>query len=399
MNVLIIGAGPSGLILALLLAKSNIKVTLLDAATTIDDRPRAAHYSPSAIRTLRKAGVLDDVRAEGIIPGDFNWRRQDLSLVTGLKDTPESRGEDGLTCLPLNLLGKVLLRHVVRTEGIELRWKHKVRDVGQDGKGTWAVAEVEGGEVRIEGDYLVGCDGANSRVRTCLFGESFPGHTWDAQIVATDVYYDLHKHGMSDINNIIHPQDYYMAAILTRAGLWRVSYGEDPSFTHEQVLANQPAKYERMLPGNPKPGDYQLMNVAPYRIHQRCAEKMRVGKILLAADAAHLVNPFGGLGLTGGIVDVDGLAQCLEGIEGGCCGEEILERRVSKRDPVDPFKDDPFLRYVREMELDTTGEMRKEFNKTAYDICHDFTQYYTKSKDGKVLEKERDDGVDGKVEV
>lgn len=153
---------------------------------------------------------------------------------------------------------------------------------------------------------------------------------------------------MSDVNNIIHPQDYYMAAILTRSGLWRVSYGEDPSLTHEQILANQPAKYERMLPGNPKPGDYKLMNVAPYKIHQRCAEKMRVGKILLAADAAHLVNPFGGMGLTGGIVDVAGLTQCLVGIERGWAGEEILDRycevrRGKWRDFINPISSDNFL--------------------------------------------------------
>src|ERR1700754_1414955 len=92
-----------------------------------------------------------------------------------------------------------------------------------------------------------------------------------------------------------------------------------------QLIARQPMKYEIMLPGHPKPGDYKLDNISPYKIHQRCAEKFRVGRFLLAADAAHLCNPFGGLGLTGGLVDAGGLAECFEGIVQGLADDSILD--------------------------------------------------------------------------
>jgi 2-polyprenyl-6-methoxyphenol hydroxylase-like FAD-dependent oxidoreductase len=85
-----------------------------------------------------------------------------------------------------------------------------------------------------------------------------------------------------------------MASRISRDGLWRVTYGEVPGFTREEYLARQPMKYEQMLPGHPKPGAYRITNVSPYKIHQRCAEKMRVGRFLLAADAAHLCNPLYG---------------------------------------------------------------------------------------------------------
>jgi 2-polyprenyl-6-methoxyphenol hydroxylase-like FAD-dependent oxidoreductase len=81
-----------------------------------------------------------------------------------------------------------------------------------------------------------------------------------------------------------------------------------------------------MLPGHPKPGDYRLLNVGPYRIHQRCSERFRVGCICLAADAAHLCNRFGGLGFTGGLVDVGGLAECLAGINSGRADDSILDK-------------------------------------------------------------------------
>ena len=67
---------------------------------------------------------------------------------------------------------------------------------------------------------------------------------------------------------------------------WRVSYGEI-SATREELIARQPMKFEAMLPGHPKPGDYELAAVSPYRIHQRLAKSLHIGRFLLAADAAH----------------------------------------------------------------------------------------------------------------
>jgi 2-polyprenyl-6-methoxyphenol hydroxylase-like FAD-dependent oxidoreductase len=82
-----------------------------------------------------------------------------------------------------------------------------------------------------------------------------------------------------------------MAARITNDGMWRVTYGEIAGLTKEQYIERQPAKYRAMLPGHPEPSEYRLTNISPYKIHQRLAEKLRVGRFLLAADAAHLCNP------------------------------------------------------------------------------------------------------------
>jgi flavin-dependent dehydrogenase len=108
-------------------------------------------------------------------------------------------------------------------------------------------------------------------------------------------------------------------------------------------------KYEVMLPGNPKPGDYKLTNISPYKIHQRCAEKFRVGRFLLVADAAHLCNPFGGLGLTGGMVDAGNLADCLVGLAEGIANDDILDkydeiRRAMWHKIINPVSSDNILR-------------------------------------------------------
>lgn len=82
-----------------------------------------------------------------------------------------------------------------------------------------------------------------------------------------------------------------MIAQLTNDGLLRITYGEDGTLTHEQMRERLPAKYKAFVPGAPEPDEYQVVNFSPYKIHQRCAEKLRVGRFLLAADAAHLCNP------------------------------------------------------------------------------------------------------------
>ena len=78
-----------------------------------------------------------------------------------------------------------------------------------------------------------------------------------------------------------------MAARISNDGLWRVTYGEVSGLTFDDLKGRQPAKFKALLPGNPEPEDYKIVNFSPYKVHQRLAQRMRVGRFLLAADAAH----------------------------------------------------------------------------------------------------------------
>ncbi len=82
-----------------------------------------------------------------------------------------------------------------------------------------------------------------------------------------------------------------MIAKIDKKDLWRIVYGETPGLSMDEIRTRLAKKFREHLPGNPEPGSYTLHNVTPYSIHQRCAEKMRVGRVLLAGDAAHLNNP------------------------------------------------------------------------------------------------------------
>jgi 2-polyprenyl-6-methoxyphenol hydroxylase-like FAD-dependent oxidoreductase len=218
-----------------------------------------------------------------------------------------------------------------------------------------------------------------------------------------------------------------MAARISKDGLWRVTYGEVPGLSREELIARQPAKFEAIFPSHPKPdsGEYRIANISPYRVHQRLAPKMRVGRVLLAADAAHrmlsyflhrsklpmnltgrnqVCNPFGGLGLTGGIVDVGGLYDCLAGIYDGKADDSILDkydevRRQKYREVIDPissgnivrlFGQDPemagekdeFLKMCKRTEADE--EFAREMHGGTKVVMHDFTQYYSKQVNGNV---------------
>jgi len=188
-----------------------------------------------------------------------------------------------------------------------------------------------------------------------------------------------------------------MAAKIQDDGLWRVTYGEEPGLSKEQLLERQPWKFETFLPGHPKAdsGAYKIINFAPYKMHQRCCSSFRVGRFALAADACHLVNPWGGMGITGGFVDAGGLYDCLYGIWTGQADDTILDlysekriekwktildpvstenfQRVHDADPDTRLGRDPFLQMCQKMK--GTPE-EKEFLQGSLAIRYDFTQHY-----------------------
>jgi len=185
---IIVGAGPSGLLLGLMLAKKGVTVNILEAAAELDDSPRAAYYGPPAAHELRRAGVIDDVRKEGFDPVITCWRKLDGTYLAGFDNSLNFDDPERLACLPLAQLDRLLYKHAMEQPTLKVFFNHRVVDLGQDQNKAWVDVETLEGKKRMEASYIVGCDGASSTVRRRLYGErDFPGYTWDKQIVATNV--------------------------------------------------------------------------------------------------------------------------------------------------------------------------------------------------------------------
>jgi 2-polyprenyl-6-methoxyphenol hydroxylase-like FAD-dependent oxidoreductase len=188
-----VGAGPAGLLLGLQLARNGIEVVLLDMGETVDHRPRAAHYATPAVHELLKAGILDDVIERGFRPHGVCWRRINGELLTTLDQTVVIEDPMAMVCLPLGLLGALMVEHAAKYPNMTIHWGHEVTSISQDDKSARVAASTKVGEKIFEGTYVVGCDGANSKVRRELLGEwNFPGHTWDEWVVATNVLTSLY---------------------------------------------------------------------------------------------------------------------------------------------------------------------------------------------------------------
>ncbi|KAF2097709.1 FAD/NAD(P)-binding domain-containing protein [Rhizodiscina lignyota] len=398
-NIIIVGAGPSGLLLALLLAKQSIKVTILERSHEIDKQPRASFYSEPARHEFRRAGIMDDVKSKAFLASGVSWRHIDGTYICGIhsEGLPDDMRQ---VSLPLDELLPLIASHLEKYPSAEILLNHEVTGIGQDDKHAWVDVKTPDGEKKFSATYIIGCDGGNSKIRRELFGPgNFPGKTWDKQIVATNVYYPRLKefNWTTSSNFMIDPKHFSMIAQISNDGMLRATYAEEGNLTREEMLVRQPEKYKAFVPGAPEPSEYKMVNFSPYKIHQRCAEKLRVGKFLLAADAAHLCNPFGGMGLTGGFADVGGLYDCLYGIYSGQADDSILDkydeiRREKYWKVIDPISsgnimrlwdpspeaigNDDFFNLLKKAEADKTGKMSRDMALGANTVMHDFTQYY-----------------------
>lgn len=196
-RILIVGAGPAGLLLALMLGRAGIKSTVFEEWGHVDRRLRATQYGTPATRVLRRAGVLDDIRREGYrrFPS-ICWRKSSTKEVVARVDLGLTMDEDDrMTVISLAEMLGIVIEHTKRLpEGtVDIRFNHHVVDLGEEGEKAWIECEVKderSRHERFEGDYLVGCDGGKSTVRKKTYGHDWPGVTHDHELFVCNVGLD-----------------------------------------------------------------------------------------------------------------------------------------------------------------------------------------------------------------
>ena len=322
-DVLIVGAGPTGLTLAAALCAQGIRCTLIDAQAEGANTSRAAVVHARTLEVLEPLGVTQRLVALGIQARQFTIRDRDRVLMPiGFSRLP--------TQYPYTLMVSqavtegVLLRRLVELGGQVLR-PRALAALVQDASG--ATATLDDGS-RLRARFVVGADGMHSAVRESA-GIAFKGGSYGESFVLADVRL---SGGVPADEVILYfsPAGMVVLAPLP-GGVHRVvaTVGDAP----EQPDA---AYVQALLDARGPQGERAVVNEvvwgSRFRVHHRVAESYRAGRILLAGDAAHVHSPAGGQGMNAGILDAIYLAGALERALAG--STTSLDAYAAERRPV-----------------------------------------------------------------
>jgi 4,5-epoxidase len=332
-DVLIAGAGPTGLTLACGLLANGVAARIVDKAFRPAGTSRALGLQPRGIEVVDRAGALNDLPDRALqverIVVHINGK-QAASVRVGQRTALVTR--PGLVISQAEVEAE--LRRRVTELGGQIVWGREVAAAAQDSEGV-TVNLADGGQIRV--GWLVGCDGAHSRVRQ-LAGVGFPGVPLAERFQLVDVHADLplSRHA---IYVWLAGDSVFGAFPLPGQDVWRLMAPAADPGTEADVVTDETvlAEVARLL-GERTGCDPSLIRdpewVTSFRVHRRLADTYRSRRILLAGDAAHVHSPFGGQGMNTGIGDAENLAWKLAMVVNGTAEHELLDSYEAERRPI-----------------------------------------------------------------
>jgi 3-(3-hydroxy-phenyl)propionate hydroxylase len=336
-RVIVIGAGPVGLCLSLALAQEGVPVTVIEALgedNFLEQVPRAGTNHPATLEMYDRIGLYRRLEPRGIIAPVFHyWDRAANELIAAfdhihLKD--DTRFPYVLQCERIKIVEEALKMAKAHSE-IDVRLSTSFTHFAQDGSRVVAhVVNAAGESESIAGVYLVSAEGARSVVRKDLDIE-FEGFTYSDLTLNIEVAYDFRRHGYAERNYISDPVEW--SNLFHWKGppdRWRVHFPVAPT-EDEEALCRPEALQARLQRFLATGRDFDIVATNLYTVHQRVAKKFRVGRAILAGDAAHVNSPIGAMGMNSGVHDAFNLADKLVNILRGKQGEEILDRYERQR--------------------------------------------------------------------
>jgi 3-(3-hydroxy-phenyl)propionate hydroxylase len=343
-QVIVAGAGPVGLLTALALAKQDVPVLVLEAEPALTLDLRAGTYHPPSLEMMAPYGITEEMHKTAIkVPRwQIRDRRQGVIVEWDVGEIADQTPYPYRLHLEQHRLTPIILSKLKAYPHAEVRFSHKVIDASQTADEVMVNAETPGGTEIFQAEWLVGADGGRSTVRKCA-DVGFDGFTWDERFVVASTPYDYAPHGYTMNAYLADPEEW--AAIFKMPdegppGIWRVIFPVPPE--EEDALTLSEAMVERRMQSFlPRKERYQIKYKSIYRVHQRVAKEFRVGRVLLAGDAAHLNNPMGAFGLNGGIHDSFNLTEKLGKVCRGEADPSVLDVYVRQRRTVN-------LEYVQE---------------------------------------------------
>jgi 3-(3-hydroxy-phenyl)propionate hydroxylase len=336
-RVIVIGAGPVGLCLSLALAQAGVEVCLIEMLgedNFLEQVSRAGTNHPATLELLERIGLYDKLEPRGIVAPLFHyWDRREHQLIAEFDHAhlkQDTRFPYVLQCERIKIVEEAL-KLAKAHPNIEVRLSTTFTGFTQAGEAvTASVTNPAGERDSVSGAYLVSAEGARSIVRKEL-GLDFEGFTYPDRTLNIEVAHDFRKHGYTERNYISDPDEW--SNLFHWKGppdRWRIHFPVEPEAEETALMRAEAlqARLQRFLPTG-KPFDIVASNL--YVVHQRVAQKFRIGRAILAGDSAHVNSPIGAMGMNSGIHDAFNLAEKLTKILRRDAGEEVLDRYERQR--------------------------------------------------------------------
>jgi 3-(3-hydroxy-phenyl)propionate hydroxylase len=330
-DVLIVGGGPTGVTLAILLAQRGVKVIVAEKEAEIYPLPRAAHLDHEVMRILQHAGVADEVMATSrqVASYDFLNAKGEVLLRFDGSDQTGPGGWPMANMIHQPSVEAALRRQLREFENAKLqsRWELKSFLVNDDS--VQALVDTPQGEQAIDARYIVGADGARSPVRKASH-ISFEDLGFEEPWLVVDALVDDYSR-LPKVNLQICDPERPTTCVLMGEGRHRWEFMIKPGETAEQV--SDDAFIKDLLKPWDVEGAVRLERKAVYTFRARIAREWRKGRVLLAGDAAHQTPPFAGQGMCSGLRDASNLAWKLAMVVGGEAPDTLLDTYQSEREP------------------------------------------------------------------
>jgi len=324
--VIIVGSGPVGLTLANLLGCLDVRTLLVERNATTVQEPRAVSIDDESLRTLQAAGVIDTV-LPSLVPGyGSHYYTPGRICFARVEPTGRPYGYPRRNAFRQRVLEGQLCDALGRFRHIDTLYGWRLETYVQTGSAV--AVDLRGpGDVprRVTCDYLVGCDGASSRVRE-IQGVALSGTTFDERWLIVDLE--------NNVNTITHTEvfcDSRRPCITlpgpdnTRRFEFKLLPGETDAAMLDSTVVGE------LIRGHGADPAARIVRKVVYRFHARVAPQWRFGRVFLAGDAAHLTPPFAGQGMNSGIRDVQNLAWKLAAVLAGQAGPGLLDSYEAER--------------------------------------------------------------------